>query len=231
MQVAMARRRIAAVLVALSIVALGWSSIGAQDPEVRRLFGFLGDITIDGEPVGPGSTIAALVDDEVVAETVVNAAGAWILDVETAVFGGGDCNLTFVVNDLRAETAWETCTMRVRLALTSPEGATTTVSESDAPASTAADQSDDSATEPAADAEPDAAEDELEEEIADQEDDGGPAQSEELVRPRTPLTGSGGILEEVGSTNWARTAAVTAALTLIAALAALLISRRTDGRT
>ena len=231
MQVAMARRRLAAVLVALSIVAVGWFSVGAQDPQVHRFFGFLGDITIDGEPVGPGSTIAALVDGEVVAETVVNSAGAWILDVETAVFGDGDCNLTFVVNDLQAEEAWDTCAMRVRLALMSPGGPTTTEPESDAPVSATADQSDDSSTESAADAEPEVAEDELEEETAEQEDDGGVAQSEEIVRPRTPLTGSGGMLEDVGSTDWPRTAAVTAVLTLIAALAALLISRRTDGRT
>ena len=231
MQVAMARRRLAAVLVALSIVAVGWSSVGAQDPEVHRFFGFLSDITIDGEPVGPGSTIAALVDGEVVADTVVNSAGAWILDVETEVFGGGDCNLTFVVNDLQAEEAWDTCTMRVRLALMSPAGSITTEPESDAPVSASADQPDDSSGESAAETESDVGRDEAEEDIAEEEDDATPAQAEELVRPRTPLTGSGGILEEVGSTDWARAAAVTAALTLIAALAALLISRRTDGRT
>lgn len=230
MQVAMARRRLAAVLVALSIVAVGWSAAGAQDPEVHRFFGFLGDITIDGEPVGPGSTIAALVNGEVVAETVVNSAGAWILDVETAAFGDGDCNLTFVVNELQAEEAWDTCAMRVRLALITPGGSTTTEPESDPPVSATADQPDDSSAESAADAATDVAEDELEEEIAEEDDD-APAQAEELVRPRTPLTGSGGILEEGGSTDWARAAAVTAALTLIAALAALLISRRTDGRT
>lgn len=230
MQVAMARRRLAAVLLALSIVAVGWSAVEAQDAEVHRFFGFYGDITIDGEAVGPGSTIAALVDDEVVAETVVNAAGAWILDVEIAVFGGGDCNLTFVVNDLRAEEPWDSCTMRVRLALMTADGSAASDAESDAPAATAADQPDDSSAQSAADAESDVAEDELEEEIAEEEDD-GPVQSEELVRPRTPLTGSGGILDDVGSTDWARAAAVTAALTLIAALAALLISRRTDDRT
>ncbi len=231
MQVAMARRRLAAVLVALSIVAVGWSSVGAQDPEVHRFFGFLGDITIDGEPVGPGSTIAALVDGEVVADTVVNSAGAWILDVETEVFGGGDCNLTFVVNDLQAEEAWDTCTMRVRLALMSPAGSTATEPESDAPVSASADQPDDSSGESAAETESDVGRDEVEEDIAEEEDAAAPAQAEELVRPRTPLTGSGGIFEEVGSGDWARAAAVTAALTLIAALAALLISRRTDGRT
>lgn len=231
MQVAMAWRRVAAALVALLILAVGWSSIGAQDPEVHRFFGFLGDVTIDGEPVGPGSTIAALVDDEVVGETVVNAAGAWILDINAEVFNGGNCNVTFVVNDLQAETAWETCTMRVRLALVSPDGQAATDSESDSPERAAADQSDDSSTDALADAESDAAEDGMEEAMEEESDNGSLVQSEELVRPNTPRTGTGGIHDEGDSANWARTAAVTAALTLIAALAALLISRRTDSTT
>ena len=230
MQVASARRRVAAALVALLLFAVGWSSVEAQDPEVHRFFSFLGDVTIDGEPVRPGSTIVALADGEVVGETVVNAAGAWILDVDSEVFDDGNCNVTFVVNDLRSETAWDTCTMRVRLALISPGGQTATDSESDAPTDTTADQPGAPSTESAADAEPEVAEDAIEEEQEEQVDDGALVQSEEFVRPGPPQTGSGGTLQEDGHAAWARTAAVTAALTLVAALAALLISRRTDGR-
>ena len=231
MQFVRAWRRAAAVVVALLILGAGWSAAAAQDPEVHRFFGFLGDVTIDGDPVGPGSTIAALVDDEVVGETTVNAAGAWILDIDAALFDGGDCNITFVVNDLRAETAWDTCTMRVRLALASPVEQAAPDSEPEAASTTEADQSEASSEESASDAESEVAEDMMEEEQEAEEDDGALVQSEELVRPNTPRTGSGGILDEGGSANWARTAAVTAALTLVAAIAALLLSRRTDGTT
>ena len=225
MQFVRAWRRAAAVVAALLILWGGWSAAAAQDTEVHRFFGFLGDITIDGDPIGPGSTIVALVDGDVAGETTVNAAGAWILDIDAAVFDGGDCNITFVVNDLRAETAWDTCTMRVRLALLSPVEQAAPDSESDAASSASADQSEASSTESKV------AEDDKEEEMEEEGDNGTLVQSEELVRPNTPRTGTGGILDKGGSANWARTAAVTAALTLAAALAALLISRRTDGQT
>ena len=229
-------RRVAAVLVGLMILSLGWGSVSAQDPEIHRFFGFLGDVTIDGEPVGPGSTIAALVDDEVVGETVVNAAGAWILDVNAEMFDGGDCNLTFVVNDLRADTAWETCDMRVRLALISPaaqapaDSAAETTEASDAESSEA-DQSGASSVDSTSGAGSDGAVDKMEEEMEEEGDGDTLDESEAYVRPTTPLTGTGGVCDEGGSTSWPRTAAITAALTIVAALAALLISRRTDGQT
>lgn len=247
MQVAMARRLVSAMVAGLTLLLVGWASVAAQDPEVHRFFGFLGDVTVDGEPVGPGSRIKALLGDEVVGETVVNAAGAWILDVNRDVFGGSNCDVTFVINDLRAETAWETCTMRVRLALISPTAPTMTASAADNVGATgdrsgAADQSGVSSTESAAATESDRAAEETEDQTAgemeeetaeggENGEDGTLVQSEELVRPKPPATGTGGIDDAGEHTNWPRAAAVTAALTLVAALAALLISRRTDGRT
>ena len=228
MQVAMPCRRAAAALLVLIVFAVGWSSVGAQDSEIHRFFGFLGDVTIDGQPVGPGSTIAALVNDEVVGETVVNAAGAWILDVNTAVFEGGDCNVTFVVNDLPADTAWDTCARRVRLALISPGGETDADSAQEAEDT---EQADASATD--SDAAPDASDSEeaMADELQEEDDNGGLVRSAELVRPGTPRTGTGGVVAESDAANWPRTAAITAALTLVAALAALMISRGTDAES
>lgn len=220
MQVALAWRRTAAALLVVVIIGVGWVSATAQDSPTHRFFGFLGDVTIDGEAIGPGSTIVARVNGEVVGEAVVNIAGAWILDVDAAVFEGGNCSIVFEVNGIVADMAWETCMLRVRLALTTSEGA---ASESDSAASsTAADESGDGA-------EPGSADDAMEGELEEEGEDGALVQSEQLVRPNSPRTGTGGIFEEGGSTNWTRAAAITAVLTLVVAVAALLMSRRTDG--
>lgn len=225
MPVARASRRIASVTVAMLILAISWSAISAQDAGVHRFFGFLGDITVDGEPVGPGSTIAAKVDGVIADIAVVNAAGAWILDLDSDLFEDGNCNITFVVNELEADTPWETCTMRVRLALVSPGGQTGAEPDSE--------ESDSLTDAGSGDSDSDSVEGGSEAEQAGGDEDGKQpmAQAGEIVRPEPPSTGTGGVLEANGGTDWVRAVAVTAMLTLLAAAAALLISRRSDGTT
>lgn len=191
--VALPSRRLVAAVAALLIVLIGWTAIGAQDAPMYRFFGFAGDVTVDGEPIAPGTVIAASINGEEIGRTEVNAAGAWVLDVESEDFDELTCNITFEVEGLQARQPQDDCSLRVRLAFSSddPTGGT----------QAGADQS--------------VEDDEL-------------TQAGPVVRPAPPRTGAGGLAEGEAATNWPRTAAITAVLTLGAALVALLISRRSD---
>lgn len=227
MQVASGRRRWIAVLAVVSGVLFAgvFVSVQATDPVVR-FFGFMGDVTIDGEPVQPGTRIVAMVDDIEVGSAKVNQSGAWILDVSTADLGGDPCAVTFVVDGLRAPEEWDCSKLRLRLALVS-EG-----KQPDAAGQADASPEDGDAPEP--------------DESDDQSGDSGaiaadeqtssadePAettrQDQNIVRPASPRTGTGGVLGAEASTNWPRAAAITALVTLGVAMLALLVSRRSDG--
>lgn len=191
--VAPSSRRLVAAVAALLIVLIGWSAVGAQDAPMYRFFGFAGDVTVDGEPIAPGTVIAASINGEEVGRSEVNAAGAWVLDVDSDDFDEATCNIVFEVEGLRARQPSDNCSLRVRLAFSSDEP-------------TGAGVADD----------------------AGSVDDEELTQAGPVVRPEPPRTGSGGLAEDGAAGGWPRTAAITAVLTLGAALVALLISRRSD---
>ena len=193
--VARSARRLIAVGLATLIVLTGWTTIAAQDASMYRFFGFAGDVTIDGEPLEPGSVIVATVDGVEVGRAEVNAAGAFVLDVNSDSFDEATCNVVFAANGLEGRQSGDDCSLRLRLALLSED---------------------------LADAEPTS-----ESELAAEDDE--LSQAGPIVRPGTPRTGSGGLSEAESAANWPRTAAITAVLTLFAALAALVLSRRSDG--
>lgn len=189
-----ARRLIAVGLVTLIALA-GSTVISAQDDSMYRFFGFAGDVTIDGEPLEPGAVIVATVDGVEVGRAEVNAAGAFVLDVNSDDFDEATCNIVFEVNGLQGRQSGDDCSLRLRLALSSDDAGETEM----------------------------AGEDELAAEDEELE------QAGPIVRPGTPRTGSGGLAETESATSWPRTAAITAVLTLFAAIAALVLSRRSDG--
>ena len=232
MQVAAAARRWIVVWSALTIVLIGGvlTSVQASDP-ILRFFGFSGDITIDGEAVGPGTVIAAMVGDEEIASTTVNQAGAWILDVNSADLNGDSCGVTFAIDGLRAPQEWDCGELRLRLALVS-EGGTAASSESavsadqdeqdDPGVDESAAESGDGSSQPTGASSGDGA-------VSSDEDDGqATEESQRIVRPAAPRTGTGGALDAAESTNWPRAAAITALLMFGVAVLALLMSGRTN---
>jgi len=198
----MARRLFVAGLVTLIALA-GWTTLSAQDASMYRFFGFAGDVTIDGEPLEPGAVIVASVEGAEVGRAEVNAAGAFVLDVDSDDFDEATCNIVFEVNGLQGRQSGDDCSLRLRLVLSSDE----------ATGASSATEDDELATE--------------DEELATEDEE--LEQAGPIVRPGTPSTGSGGLAETGSSSDWPRTAAITAALTLFAALAALVLSRRSDG--
>ena len=232
MHVATGVQRWIVVLTAVTIVLFGGvvTSAQASDPIVR-FFGFSGDVTINGEPVGPGTTIAAVVGDEEIGSTTVNQAGAWILDLILSDLDPASCSVAFVVDGLRAPGEWHCGEPRVRIARVregqEPDSSDTTASQEEG-------AQDDAVSSQPADANGEGGSQ------AGAEQDGGDAsstehdgdkrveQSREIVRPGAPSTGTGGVLDTQESTNWPRAVAITALLTFGVALIALLMGGRTN---
>lgn len=231
MQVATGRRRLVVVLTAVSLAVLSALFVtltaSAQESATHRFFGFSGDVTIDGEPLLPGDEIVGFKDGVEIGRSMVNSAGAWILDVDASLLEASPCEVTFVIRGLSAHQSWDTCPLRVRLALVRPPGSADSGTDSEnGSAGGAADDSSSTSSEGAADA---LEEDETDSLAGDDEQDAQSSQEREIVRPAAPRTGTGGALGVGEETNWPRAAAVTALLTFAVAVVALLIARRTDG--
>ena len=237
MQVATGRRRWMTVLAALSVVlCIGiLSSAQASDPIVR-FFGFKGDVTIDGAPVGSGTVIMAMVGEKEVGSTTVNQAGAWMLDVNSSDLRPDACGVTFVVDGVRAPDEWDCAELRVQLALlsagqerdsgSSPESEDGGErSEPDSGEPDSGEPAEESATDGSPETAEDDAGDEMEAEDSAEESD---EPTETIVRPAAPGTGTGGALDDGDSTNWPLAAAITALMTFGVAVMALLLSRRTN---
>ncbi len=229
MRVASGRRQWLALLAVVSVVLFGgvFASAQASDP-VFRFFGFKGDVTIDGEPVAPGTEIVAIVNDEEVGRSTVNQSGAWILDVSRSDIDEASCGVTFVVDGLSAPEKWDCSNLRLRLALfsdgeqrdsTKQADAQAVEAEGDVPESSGRDDAD-GATSPVATAE---------QASSDDDSDETAQQAQSIVRPAAPRTGTGGVLDADESTNWPRAAAITALVTLGVAVVALLMGWRSDG--
>lgn len=230
MQIARGRRRVwllAAALTAIWAAAMSIGSVGAQDAETHRFFGFSGDVTIDDQALEAGDEIVAMADGREIGRTTVNRAGAWILDVNSGDFTVSPCNVSFVVEGLSVDPQWDSCKLRVRLALSSPAGAESdeqSMSESGDSA-----MSDNETSEQAADEmESDESEDQLEAEQSETEPSA--ADEREIVRPAPPRTGTGGAAAASEAADWVQAAALTALLMFVIAVAAMLLSSRTDSR-
>ncbi len=235
MQVASGWRRSAVVLTALLVVLAAGVSVTAQDNPIHRFFAFSGDITIDGEPLQPGAEIVAVQDGNEIGRATVNPAGAWIMDIDAALLDGGPCDVTFIIEGLQTDQDWDTCSLRVRLTLFSPPGATDSGSEREnsqggsgggsAPGGENEQHADGAVAADPNDTDPN-------DTLRDgDEADSQSSQGQQIVRPAAPRTGTGGVLASEASTNWPRAAAITALLTLAIASVALLMSRRTDSAT
>ena len=230
MQVASGWRRSAVVLTALLVVLAAGVSVSAQDNPIHRFFSFSGDITIDGEPLLPGAEIVAVQDGNEIGRATVNPAGAWIMDIDAALLDGGPCDVTFIIEGLQTDQDWDTCSLRVRLTLFSPPGATDSgsgreTSPGRSGGGSASGGENEQHTDGAVAADPN-------DTLGDgDEGDSQSSQGQQIVRPAAPRTGTGGVLDSEGSTNWPRAAAITALLTLAIASVALLMSRRTDSAT
>jgi hypothetical protein len=229
MGVASGRRQWLALLAVVSVVLFGdvFASAQASDP-VFRFFGFKGDVTIDGEPLAPGTEIVAIVNDEEVGRATVNQSGAWILDVSRSDLDEASCGVTFVVDGLSAPEKWDCSNLRLRLALfsdgeqrDSAELIDEQAGEGEQDATKSGEEGDaNDATGAASDAELTSSDDDSDE----------TAQQEQgIVRPAAPRTGTGGVLDADESTNWPRAAAITALVTLGVAVVALLMGWRSDG--
>lgn len=123
MQVSSAWRYRAVLAVVVMLVLAGVSTASAQDSSsTHRFFSFLGDVTIDDARLQPGHEIVALIGEQEVGRATVNAAGAWILDVDANLLSSEPCNVSFVINGYRVDYDLDTCERRVRLALLTPAG-------------------------------------------------------------------------------------------------------------
>ena len=219
MQIALGWRRFAGVVLAtLTLALVGIGSVDAQDSNTQRFFGFSGDVTIDGQPLAQGAEIVATVNGIEIGRTNVNQAGAWILDVSSDDYTNSPCNISFVFDGHQVDPGWQTCELRVRLAVTTPGGAQAQSAQDSSAAGAGTDEEE-------AEANGD--------QLMEEDDESEPASSEErqIVRPAPPRTGTGGILPAEQSTNWPSAAAITALVMFGLALAALVISRRTDSAT
>jgi len=232
MQVAAVVRRWIVVLTPVSLVLFGGIVASAQSSDpIVRFFGFSGDVTINGEPVGPGTTIAAMVGDEEIGSTAVNQAGAWILDIYVSDLSPDSCTMALVVDGLRAPEEWHCGEARVRLALVrdGQDG-----DSSSAPDSLEESEEDETVQSQPADAngesgsQASAEQDDADESTTEAGEDTGVEQSQNIVRPGAPSTGTGGVLHAEESTNWPRAVAITALLTFGIALVALLMGGRTN---
>ena len=231
MQVATGMRRPVTVLIAVSLAVLSVLVVtltaSAQESAAHRFFGFSGDVTIDGEPLLPGDEIFGFKDGVEIGRSTVNSAGAWILDVDGSLLDAGPCEVTFVVRGLSTHQSWDTCPLRVRLALVRPSGSADSGTQTaNGSAGGAADNGSSTSSEGASDA---LEGDETDSLAGDDEQGAQSLQEREIVRPAAPRTGTGGALGVGEDTNWPRAAAVTALLTFAFAVVALLIARRTDG--
>ena len=224
MQLAPGWRRLAVASATLMLVLLGIVSVSAQDSNTHRFFGFSGDVTIDDQPLAEGAEIVAMVDDVEIGRTKVNRAGAWILDVNSNDLKDSPCNVTFVFDGHHVDPGWDTCELRVRLAVTTPNGGQAQQAQ---PTEDSSEASADADEQEAQAAQTDGAQ------LASDDDDTEPGSSQEreIVRPAAPATGTGGVLAAEQSTNWPRAAAITALLMLAISVLALVISWRTDSRS
>ena len=231
MQVATGRRRLMVVLTAVSLAVLSALVVtltaSAQESSTHRFFGFSGDVTIDGEPLLQGDEIVGFKNGVEIGRSTVNSAGAWILDVDASLLATSPCEVTFVIRGLSADQSWDTCPLRVRLALVRPSGSADSGTQSaNGAAGRAADDGSSTSSEGATDA---LEADESDSLAGDDEQDAQALQEREIVRPAAPRTGTGGALGVGEETNWPRAAAVTALLIFAAAVVALLFARRSDG--
>lgn len=112
---------LAAALMLLAAVVIGTTRANAQlSAPDHRFFGFAGDVTIDGEAITVGTVITAIVDGQDAYDSVVSEAGSWFLDVPVADISE-PCNVTFAVDGIESDEAWESCPMRVVLELSSDD--------------------------------------------------------------------------------------------------------------
>ena len=90
---------LAAALVALLIVG---GALAQHDPP-HRLFGFDGDVTIDGQNAAAGTELAAMAYGRVVGSTTVGTDGSWALDVP-----GGLEDVSIVVAGIETDGGYNT---------------------------------------------------------------------------------------------------------------------------
>lgn len=231
MQVAAGARRWIVALTAVTIVLFGVVASAQSSDPIVRFFGFSGDVTIDGAPVEPGTVIVAMFGDEEIGRTTVNQAGAWILDITLADLPADDCGVTFVVDGLLAPDKWDCGEVRLRIALVR-DGKERDSGQS--PVAQAESEQDDTGSAQPADAsgesssQSSAERDDADEVSTERDGDKQVEQSQKIVRPRAPSTGTGGVLDSEESTNWPRAVAITALLTFGIALIALLMGGRTN---
>ena len=219
-------RRFRAVGLALiAAVLLAGAIASAQDArEVHRFFGFLGDVTINGEPIDYAAEIVAMKGEEEIGRTVIGPAGTWVIDVDVEHIESRPCPVSFVVDGIRADPEWTHCPFRVQLALTGPveEPSVAEVEELEE------DKQEDVMEEVDEDDAVSDEEDEMQEAVSEDEDVATAEQVE--TTPGAPRTGTGGLLgNQEETTNWPQAAALTAALMLVISAAAWLMSRRSDG--
>ena len=121
---------LAAALAALLIVG---GALAQHDPP-HRLFGFDGDVTIDGQNAAAGTELAAMAYGRVVGSTTVGTDGSWALDVP-----GGLEDVSIVVAGIETDGGYNTTrggsTRVMRAVMTPvPEESDTTGAEAEEPA-------------------------------------------------------------------------------------------------
>ncbi len=200
------------------------TAVLAQPQPQYRFYGLPGDSTIDGELAPVGSTIIATADGEVLGSSNIGRAGTWYVDVEPE-----SKNIKFTLNGISDPATYDALTVggsrKVELHVTSsvPEGDLM----QETPADTAAGEEDDMLMSENEAEDMTASDDADDAEMMGEADDEASDEASHDEEEDFPVTGSGGLVEEQGS-SWPLAVGVTAALMAVIACAALLISRRTD---
>ncbi|MYE06905.1 MAG: hypothetical protein F4Y04_06760 [Chloroflexi bacterium] len=216
-------------LLVAGVQAQSDDSEATQGPDhyYYQFFGYARDITIDGEPLQEGDSITPILNGEPIKSALIPANGFFVSfkhDVTRPPIG--ECKVVFLIESRRHDQPIVTdeftypkgCgDIQVRLAIsTLDSGSEDAVDQAEPESVTQEESADVMQSEPEDSEQAEAAEDQS---------------VTEPQRPKTPRTGTGGFVDEGGTGNWPRAAAITATLTLLVALIALLVSRRTDGRT
>ena len=209
-RVALRWRLLLAVASACLIVLVGAAGVEAQDPQ--REFSFTGRATINGEPAPLGTTIEIEVNGKIIGEGEVSGSdGKWIVQIDASLLQEGICEAVFYVNGQPADRQWNRCAVDIRLEVDpvvadEPE-------QQDAP-----EPQDD----PDNQVEPDDPDDpDQPEEIDDPSDETLP-----IVQPRSPGTGTGGLIPEERQANGAIAAIAVVGVVALGLSGMVIFNRR-----